>query len=151
MKKRITFSLADIQNSAVGAINAHLFEKTVQEPGKNSETARKPHKPHKQKDFIDVEAVRFSEKHSATLYREFKFHPAMKFRFDWAFLELKIAIEYEGINSAKSRHTTKDGYSRDTEKYNYATNLGWTVYRYTSKTYENIVHDLSLIKLKRNR
>ena len=64
--------------------------------------------------------------------REHKFHPARKFRFDYAFLDKKLAIEYEGIFSAKSRHTTVTGFMRDAEKYNEAMLLGWRVLRITA-------------------
>lgn len=63
---------------------------------------------------------------------EFKFHPLRKWRFDIALIDRKIAIEYEGTNSAKSRHTTLTGYAKDCEKYNQAQILGWKVMRYTA-------------------
>lgn len=67
-----------------------------------------------------------------------------KFRFDWAIPEKKIAIEYEGLMSAKSGHTTVGGFSKDTTKYNLATAQGWRVYRYTVLTYLNFEKDLIL-------
>ena len=44
-----------------------------------------------------------------------------------------VAVELEGIFSAKSRHRTTSGYQEDCTKYNAAAQLGWTVLRYTSK------------------
>ena len=73
---------------------------------------------------------------------ELQFAKPRKFRFDIAIEEKKIAIEYEGIMSKHSRHTNKMGYSKDTEKYNLATSLGWKVYRYTVLTYNNLLTDL---------
>ena len=70
--------------------------------------------------------------------REFKFHPTRRWRFDYAFPELKIAIEYEGIVSAKSRHTTMKGYTGDCEKYNEAAILGWKVIRITALMFKNL-------------
>jgi very-short-patch-repair endonuclease len=64
--------------------------------------------------------------------KEFRFHKTRKWRFDWCYPEQKIAIEFEGIFSTKSRHTTVKGYSRDAEKYNQATLHGWSVYRFTA-------------------
>ena len=58
--------------------------------------------------------------------------PSRKFHFDYAIEHLKIAIEYEGIISDKSRHTNIVGYTRDTEKYNLAANMGWVVLRFTA-------------------
>ena len=54
---------------------------------------------------------------------------------------LKIIIEYEGLVSLKSRHTTLTGYTNDCDKYNLATSLGYKVYRYTALNYKNI-HEL---------
>lgn len=59
------------------------------------------------------------------------------FRFDFAIVDKMIAIEYEGINGGKSRHTTLTGYTKDTEKYNLAQQLGWKVYRYTALNYKD--------------
>ena len=53
-------------------------------------------------------------------------------RFDWAWPDLKVAIEYEGLMSAKSRHITITGFSKDCEKYNAAALLGWQEYRFTA-------------------
>ena len=80
---------------------------------------------------------------------ELQFDEVRKFRFDWAIPSLMIAIEFEGIMSEKSRHTTKTGYSKDTEKYNLAAISGWIVLRYTVLTYGNLERDLlKLIKKK---
>jgi hypothetical protein len=74
---------------------------------------------------------------------ELQFAPPRKFRFDIAIPSKMIAIEYEGLNSEKSGHTTITGYSSDTEKYNLANDLGWKVYRYTVLNFENMINDLS--------
>jgi hypothetical protein len=62
---------------------------------------------------------------------EHKFHPTRKWRADIAIPTLKALIEYEGISSAKSRHTSITGFSNDCEKYNQAQLIGWKVLRYT--------------------
>jgi|SRR5690606_25550027 len=76
---------------------------------------------------------------------EHRFDSVRKFRFDWAIIDLKIAIEFEGIMSKKSRHTTVTGYSKDSEKYNLAQINGWTVLRYTVLNYKNLEEDLTKI------
>ena len=58
--------------------------------------------------------------------------PARKWRFDFAWPDLKVAIEYEGVISPKARHTTIAGYTGDCTKYNTAALLGWQVYRFTA-------------------
>ena len=78
---------------------------------------------------------------------EHKFHEERKWRFDIAIPSLKIAIEYEGIMSRKSRHTTVTGYTKDCEKYNAATIAGWRVLRYNAINYKLVGEDMmSLIK-----
>lgn len=74
--------------------------------------------------------------------QEYKFHPERKWRFDFAIPSKKIAIEYEGLMSDKSRHTTVQGFSNDSEKYNQAQLLGWKVLRYTALTYTKLASDL---------
>ena len=78
--------------------------------------------------------------------KELKFHPERKWRFDFAIPEMKVAIEYEGLMSEKSRHTTISGFTNDSEKYNAAQALGWKVLRYTALNYKNLSNDLNQIK-----
>jgi very-short-patch-repair endonuclease len=70
--------------------------------------------------------------------REFRFHPTRRWRFDFAYPDIKLAIECEGLTyygnnkdgSMKlGRHQTAKGYQEDLEKYEQALLLGWTVYR----------------------
>lgn len=97
-----------------------------------------------EKRFIDAFLESFCKEHGLELSREHKFSEERKFRFDWSINSLMIAVEYEGIYSGKSRHTTMSGYSKDTEKYNIAASLGWKVYRYTAKTYKNIITEIKI-------
>lgn len=94
-------------------------------------------------EFVLIELVNKGSIHK--FEKEYKFHPVRKFRFDWAIPELKIAIEYEGLNSRKSRHTTKKGYTMDCEKYNLAVQLGWHVLRYTALNYEDFQAQIEVL------
>jgi hypothetical protein len=85
------------------------------------------------------------EKAIESYVREHKFLENRRFKFDWAIPNLKIAIEYEGVISDKSRHTTINGYSGDCVKYNLAATQGWRVLRYTALNYQNFEDDLKKI------
>ena len=77
---------------------------------------------------------------------EFIFSKERKFRFDWAVPQILVAIEYEGIFSEKSGHTTLNGYKKDVEKYNLATKLGWKILRYTADNYLDFENDLKIMQ-----
>ena len=79
---------------------------------------------------------------------EFKFHETRQWRFDISIPSLKIAIEYEGIMSRKSRHTTVTGYTKDCEKYNAATIAGWRILRYNAINYKSLGDDLMMLLKK---
>ena len=66
---------------------------------------------------------------------EYQFHQVRKFRFDFAWPIIMLAVEVEGLTGPgeKSRHTTNKGYERDCEKYNLAALDGWTVLRFTTR------------------
>ena len=63
--------------------------------------------------------------------REHRFHVERRWRFDFADLRRRIAVEVEGQSRGKSRHMTFEGYRRDCEKYNQAAIAGWCVLRFT--------------------
>lgn len=68
---------------------------------------------------------------------EYKFHPARKWRLDFAWPDLKIAIEAEGGQWSQGRHQRGQGFADDCEKYNHAAALGWFVYRFTTDHINN--------------
>jgi hypothetical protein len=100
----------------------------------------------KQKYWMEIVLQEWCEKKGYELVPEFQFLTNRKFRFDYSVPVIKLAIEYEGIYSQKSRHTTKEGYSKDAEKYTAAAVNGWKVLRYTASTYKNLTKDLEEIK-----
>lgn len=77
--------------------------------------------------------------------QEYRFHPTRKWRFDFAFIEQKIAIEAEGGVWTGGRHTRGGGFERDCEKYAEAVLLGWRVFRFTSSHIQN-GYAISVIK-----
>jgi very-short-patch-repair endonuclease len=68
---------------------------------------------------------------------EFRFHPVRRWRFDYAHLKARIAIEVEGGAFSKGRHTRGTGFIKDMEKYNTAVIMGWRVLRYTPQQMRN--------------
>ena len=73
---------------------------------------------------------------------EYAFDSHRKFRFDFANLNLKLAIEYEGTIARKSGHTTMTGYAKDCTKYNLAQLQGWRVLRYSALNMGELKADL---------
>lgn len=66
---------------------------------------------------------------------EYIFHPVRKWRFDYAWPEILLAVEYEGVckpKRGKSRHTTVGGFTEDATKYSAAAAMGWCVIRVTA-------------------
>ena len=72
--------------------------------------------------------------------RECRFHPTRRWRFDFAWESLALAVEIEGVTyygknkngtMKLGRHQTGKGMESDCEKYGEAMKLGWTVYRCT--------------------
>lgn len=57
-----------------------------------------------------------------------------RWRFDYAWLAQKIALEVEGGVWTGGRHTRGAGFVKDMEKYNHAAALGWRVLRCTPST-----------------
>jgi very-short-patch-repair endonuclease len=62
------------------------------------------------------------------LEREYRFHPTRKWRFDYAHLGAKVAIELNGGVWSGGRHVRGAGYLRDREKVNAAQIMGWRVF-----------------------
>ena len=62
---------------------------------------------------------------------EHRFSPDRKWRFDWAWPALGVALEIEGGIWTRGRHSRGTGMLADMQKYNSATLRGWAVYRVT--------------------
>jgi very-short-patch-repair endonuclease len=62
--------------------------------------------------------------------REYQFAPPRKWRFDFYFPEIKLAVEIEGGYGGRHQRT---GFATDMEKYNAAVKGGIMVLRYTTQ------------------
>jgi very-short-patch-repair endonuclease len=69
--------------------------------------------------------------------REHRFAPPRRWRFDFAWPALMVAVEAEGGTWAGGRHTTGTGFRADCQKYNAAVELGWRVLRFTGTEIED--------------
>jgi very-short-patch-repair endonuclease len=63
---------------------------------------------------------------------EFRFHPIRRWRFDFAWSELKIALEINGGTWSQGRHSRGTGQTNDAQKGNTAQLMGWVVLTATS-------------------
>jgi len=129
----------DITKTAVAHLNKHLINKTKATPVKVKHRSV-------EKDWIAWNLWYWCNENAYTLEDEFKFHVERKWRFDWCIPALKLAIEYNGIFSNKSRHTTVTGYTGDMEKLNAAQSDGWTVLQFTPLNYKNLHRSLEKYK-----
>lgn len=71
--------------------------------------------------------------------REFRFHPKRRWLFDFAWPELKVAVEVQGgiWLTGRSGHASGAGRARDAEKLNEATVHGWSLLEVTSNQIKN--------------
>lgn len=69
---------------------------------------------------------------------EVRFHPARKWRFDFAWPGPLVALEVEGGVWTGGRHTRGSGFVKDIEKYNAAAAMGWRVFRCVPKDITNL-------------
>ena len=85
--------------------------------------------------------------------KEYKFHPVRKWRFDYAFVEKKVAVEVDGGVWIGGRHNRPLGYKNDMEKFNAAATMGWLILKFTpdelykNETFEMIKITLNIKKL----
>jgi very-short-patch-repair endonuclease len=69
--------------------------------------------------------------HKLAPVTEWQFDTKRKWRFDFAWPEVRVALEVEGGVFTNGRHTRASGFIKDMEKYNRAAVLGWRVLRTT--------------------
>jgi hypothetical protein len=60
---------------------------------------------------------------------EFEFDPDRRWRFDYCWPDLMLALEREGGGWVAGRHTRGKGFKNDLQKYLAATVAGWTILR----------------------
>lgn len=141
--RRTNYTLQHLKASKAAELNKQVIEEL--ENPKKSRKKRVPSQPCQQVLWMGGQLAWWAVTNGIMVEKEWRFHPVRKWRFDFFIPSLKVACEYEGIFSEKSRHTTQAGYSGDVEKYREAAKMGITVLRYTSKDHKKILKDLQNI------
>jgi len=63
--------------------------------------------------------------------REIRFSNTRKWRIDFGWPDLMLAVEVEGGTWTNGRHSRGSGFRKDCEKYNQLSMDGWTLLRFT--------------------
>jgi len=63
--------------------------------------------------------------------REYRFEPARRWRFDFAWPDQLVAVEVDGGEWVRGHHWRPEGVAADREKTLAADRLGWTVLHFT--------------------
>lgn len=146
MKPRLTIQDLERLKSA-GKIRGFVLEqKKEPKPGKIGGRIVTKHYFRKNEalNWMGLALFDWCSEHGLILHEEYRFYELRRWRFDWCIESLKVAIEYEGgIFQENSGHKTAKHYTKDANKYNKASELGWKVLRYTALNYRNVLDDLS--------
>lgn len=143
-KKSNHFDINSLKDTPAGKLNAQLFlelEKNISVLPKrktNTNPKSKQELEFKIKIFCTENNLTFIKEHTAKLL----FGSDRKFRYDFLIPELKLVIEYEGIISDKSGHTTITGYNKDCIKYNEIVLNGWRILRYNTINHGSFNSDI---------
>lgn len=68
---------------------------------------------------------------------EHRFHPTRRWRLDYAWPDMKIALEVHGGVRSGGRHTRGTGFTNDREKMNTAASMGWIIIEATADQIRN--------------
>jgi len=147
MTKR--FTLKDVAKSKVANLNTKVISKEKAISGPLSELRKLTTMP-KSKRELNRLIENWCVENGFLLEKELVFNQIFdtnrRFRFDWAIPKLKLGIEYDGIMSEKSRHTTIGGFMEDCIKLNIVTANGWSFFRYHTGNYKLFSSDIEQYK-----
>jgi len=139
--KGVRMTKEQLKKCAAAVLNQDVIAE-LEKPAKKKEGPQLPKEDPPQVQWMWGQLVGWSLATGIYVKREHRFDEKRHWRFDFALPDKKIGIEYEGLNSEKSGHTTLKGYTKDTEKYNQAQTLGWKVIRFTVKNYRKVIEVL---------
>ena len=142
----VKMKISELKKTNVWELNKHQFELPKQK-SKDRPKGRIVTKYYKKadehKDWIALNLFLWAQENGKQLWEEYYFDDERRWRSDYALPEMRILIEYEGLMSEKSRHTTLKGYTGDTDKYNAAQGGGWVVLRFTVINYKTMLTALN--------
>ena len=69
--------------------------------------------------------------------REYRFAAPRRWRFDFSWPDIRLAVEVEGGQWVRGRHLRPKGFASDIAKYNAASAGGWRVLRFTGDMVKN--------------
>lgn len=139
----IRFTIAQLDKLvAEGKIRGYYAPKTSHS-GQGRRVGKHFKKAHPAKDWMAEELLAWCQNRGIVLHEEYNFNPLRRWRADWCIPDLKILIEYEGLSAKKTGHTTSEGFTANTEKYNSAQALGWKVLRFTYRNYKDLIDELN--------
>jgi very-short-patch-repair endonuclease len=97
-------------------------------------------------DYISWNLLYWCNEKGLIMEEEYKFNPERNWRFDFAIPSLKIAVEFEGgIFTPGTSHNSPKTFTKDSNKYNSASILGWKVLRFTAMNYKELTNQLNQI------
>lgn len=128
MGKRIT--MKDVRKLGLVEVSPGVF-KRAGNCGKRVKISKNRIKVSNKQQKVDLFIISINQELGITVVPEHQFHDERRWRFDYAILDQKIAIEVEGGVWTNGRHTRGKGYLNDMEKYNAAVTLGWRLIRVT--------------------
>ena len=64
--------------------------------------------------------------------QQYKFHPTRKWRFDFAWPSINLAVEIQGGSFVRGGHNRGPQQAKDFEKLNEATKAGWRVLQFNT-------------------
>lgn len=142
-----TFTDADINKLRVKGLK--IIDNRPDPSQDKKKNIRIPRSDCKQVVWMHWNILLWCKENSLKMEKEYRFNKERRWRFDFAIPSLMMGIEYDGLVSEKSGHTTIAGFTDNTEKFNAAAADGWNVYRYTFLNYKNVLQDLNKLMKKK--
>lgn len=123
-----------------------FVDKGVKKKETQEQRLKFPPKKGKALEWLEWNLMYWSNERALSMVREHQFDEQRKWRFDFCWPAIRVALEFEGgIFLAKSGHNTAKHYNKDTDKYNRAAVLGWDVIRVTAMNYKSSLQILNEI------